>query len=68
MSAFKTDLKENTYVTIAYDSTAKTTTFSVGGGGGTVSVPGVDFMKGTWSIWFGKIDQPSLGDAMISRW
>ena len=66
MSAFKGELKENSYVTISYDSASKNTTFSVGGS--TATVPGVDFMKGTWSIWFGKIDQPSLGDAMISRW
>ena len=66
MSAFKSELKENSYVTISYDSTSKNTTFSVSGSSATV--PGVDFMKGTWSIWFGKIDQPSLGDAMISRW
>jgi hypothetical protein len=69
MSAFTGELKENTYVTIAYNSTSKTTTFSVlGAGGGSAAVSGVDFMKGTWSIWFGKIDQPSLGDAMLSRW
>jgi len=69
MSAFKSELKENTYVTIAYNSTSKATTFTVmGAGGGSATVGGVDFMKATWSIWFGKIDQPSLGDAMISRW
>ncbi len=69
MGAFTSELKENTYVTIAYNSTAKTTTFTVmGAGGGTATVPGVDFMKATWSIWFGKIDQPSLGDALLSHW
>ena len=57
LSAFKTDLKKRTPTSRSpYDSTGKTTTFSVGGGGGTVTVPGVDFMKGTWSIWFGKIE------------
>jgi len=34
-------------------------------GGGTATIPGVDFMKAVWSIWFGKIDQPALGDALI---
>jgi hypothetical protein len=68
MSAFSGELKENSYVTISYNSTNKTTTFNVLGGGGSATVSGVDFMKGTWSIWFGKIDQPSLGDAMLSRW
>ena len=24
-------------------------------------------MKATWSIWFGKIDQPDLGDALIAQ-
>jgi hypothetical protein len=68
MSAFSGELKENSYVTISYNSTNKTTTFNALGGGGSATVSGVDFMKGTWSIWFGKIDQPSLGDAMLSRW
>jgi hypothetical protein len=36
-------------------------------GQGAASVDGVDFMKAVWSIWFGKIDQPSLGDQLISR-
>jgi len=34
---------------------------------GNASVGGADFMKAVWSIWFGKIDQPSLGDAMIAN-
>jgi hypothetical protein len=66
MGAFTHALKENTNVTISYDSTAKATTIKVDGDG-TVTVPGVDFMKGTWSIWFGKIDQSDLGDALISK-
>ena len=36
-------------------------------GDGNVTVPGVDFMRGVSSIWFGKINQPELGDALISR-
>jgi hypothetical protein len=68
LSVFKSELKEGTYVTIVYDAANKTTTFSVlGGAGGSTSVAGADFMKATWSIWFGKIDQPSLGDSMISK-
>ena len=27
----------------------------------------VDFMQAVWSIWFGKIDQPKLGDQLISK-
>ncbi len=68
-NVFKAELKENTMVTITYDADAKTTTLAVLGGAsaGSATVPGVDFMKATWRIWFGKIDQPSLGDALISR-
>jgi hypothetical protein len=32
-----------------------------------VTVDGVDFMKAVWSIWLGKIDQPKLGDQLISQ-
>jgi len=60
-------IKEGQFVTITYDSGAKSTTIRVLGGGGSATVSGVDFMKATWSIWFGKIDQPSLGDALISK-
>jgi hypothetical protein len=66
MGAFKGDLKEKQWVTITYDADKKTTTLSVQGGG-SATVAGVDFMKATWRLWFGKIDQPALGDALISR-
>lgn len=66
IGAFSGDLKEKANVTIVYDADKKATTVSVGGGG-SATVEGVDFMKGVWSIWFGKIDQPSLGDALISK-
>jgi hypothetical protein len=66
MSAFSGDLKENANVTISYDSAKKETTAKVGGGG-SATVAGADFMKAVWSIWFGKIDQPSLGDQLISK-
>jgi hypothetical protein len=60
------ELKENTKVTIQYDPAAKMTSVRVAGGG-SASIPGVDFMKATWSIWFAKIDQPKLGDKLISK-
>lgn len=66
LGAFSAELKENARVTITYDAAKKATTVSVGGGG-SATVEGVDFMKGVWSIWFGKIDQPSLGDALIGK-
>jgi hypothetical protein len=65
--AFKGELKENQYIVITYSTANKSTTVQVLGGGGSATVAGLDFMKATWSIWFGKIDQPSLGDALISR-
>ena len=34
---------------------------------GSAMVEGVDFMRATWSIWFGKIDQAKLGDQLISK-
>lgn len=66
LGAFTAELKENAFVTITYDSAKKTTTFWEQNGG-TSTVAGADFMKATWSVWFGKIDQPSLGDALIAK-
>lgn len=60
------DLKEGSKITITYDSAKKETTISVQGGG-TATVGGVDFMNAVWSVWFGKIDQPKLGDQLISK-
>jgi hypothetical protein len=65
LGAFKSELKENATVTIAYDADKKETTAHAPGGSATVG--GVEFMKAVWSIWFGKIDQPSLGDQLISK-
>jgi hypothetical protein len=53
-------------VVITYTAANQTTTIWVKGGK-TVSIQGQDFMKGVWSIWFGKIDQPSMGDQLISK-
>jgi hypothetical protein len=66
LGAFRSELKENQFVTITYDADKKATTLSVQGGP-SATVAGADFMKATWRIWFGKIDQDSLGDALISR-
>jgi len=66
LGAFTGDLKEGQRFSIKYDAEKKTTTFNVDGQG-SVSVEGADFMKGTWSIWFGKIDQPKLGDQLMSK-
>jgi hypothetical protein len=66
VGAFSGDLKKGQTVTILYSSAAKTVSISVQGGGSATG-SGVDFMKGVWSIWFGKIDQPALGDSLISK-
>ncbi len=65
ISAFNAELKKGANVTIHYQPSTTRTTVTVGGGG-TATVEGADFMRGTWAIWFGKIDQPSLGDDLIS--
>ncbi|MCX8000395.1 MAG: chalcone isomerase family protein [Leptospiraceae bacterium] len=59
------DIKEGGTITIAYNAGTKTTTCTFAGK--TSSVNGVDFMKATWSIWFGKIDQPSLTQDLMSK-
>ena len=70
LGAINKEMKEDTLVSISYNSTSKATTIWIkfpDGGTSSASVGGDDFMKGVWSIWFGQIDQPSLGDALISR-
>ncbi|WP_437576575.1 chalcone isomerase family protein [Sorangium sp. So ce887] len=66
VSAFEGDLKTGAEVTIEYDARAKATTVKVAGGG-TATVGGIDFMKATWRIWFGKIDQPRLSEELIAK-
>lgn len=62
----KEEIKEDRWVVISYNAAAKTTTIRVQDMG-SATVAGVDFMKAVWSIWFGKIDQPSMGDQLISK-
>jgi hypothetical protein len=66
LGAFTGELKEKSTTTISYSAANKTTTITAAGGG-SVSIPGPEFMKATWNIWFGKIDQPKLGDQMIKN-
>ncbi len=65
VDALAKELKEGDAVTIKYDAAKKTTTIT--GPTGSATVPGEEFMKATWSIWFGKIDQKDLGDSLIQR-
>lgn len=66
MAVVTGELKENTRVTIQYDPAKKATSIKMAGGG-SATVEGAEFMKATWSIWFAKIDQPALGDQLISK-
>jgi Chalcone isomerase-like len=65
VDALAKELKQGDQVTISYDAAKKTTTLTSPSGSATVQ--GEDFMKATWSIWFGKIDQPNLGDSLLNR-
>lgn len=62
----KKEVKDKSAVVISYNATKKTTTIWVQNGT-TVEVPGVPFMKAVWKIWFGKIDQPKMGDQLLAR-
>ncbi len=58
------DLAEGDVITISYSAASKSVTCSYKGKSSTVA--GADFMKAVWSIWFGKIDQPSLTASLMS--
>lgn len=62
----KEEVKEDSAVVISYNAANKTTTIWVQNGA-SVSIPGDDFMKAVWRIWFGRIDQPSMGDQLIAK-
>ncbi len=66
VSAVGQTLRKGSTITIRYDAATKTTTAS-SKGNPPVSIPGVDFMTATWSIWLGRIDQDGLGEALIDR-
>jgi hypothetical protein len=66
VGAFTHELKEKSHVEIVYDPAKKETTISVDGGG-KATVASSEFMRGVWSIWFGKIDQEKLGDELLSK-
>ncbi len=62
----KEEVKENSAVVISYSAASKAVTIWVQGAG-TATIAGPDFMKAVWSIWLGKIDQPDMGDQLISK-
>lgn len=65
VGALAADAAEGSTITITYDSSAKATTIVTSSGRATVA--GSEFMTKVWSIWFGTIDQPGLGDEMIAK-
>lgn len=62
----KEEVKENSLVVISYSAASKATTIWVQNAG-SATIAGQDFMKAVWSIWLGKIDQPAMGDQLISK-
>lgn len=62
----KEEVKEKDSWVISYNATSKSVTLWVKGMG-SATVGGQDFMKAVWRIWFGKIDQPNIGDLLISK-
>jgi hypothetical protein len=67
VGAFKgEEVKEKSAVVITYTAANQSVTIWVQNGG-SVTLQGADFMKAVWNIWFGKIDQPAMGDLLISR-
>ncbi|MBI3394764.1 MAG: hypothetical protein HY042_02905, partial [Spirochaetia bacterium] len=65
----KGELKKDDIIVINYIAASKTVSIWYGRGGqgrGSSAAGGIDLMKGTWSIWFGNIDQPDL-KAGLSR-
>jgi Chalcone isomerase-like len=67
LNTLSTELKENSYLIFAYNAEQKVTMLKVGDK--QVSVPGEDFMKSTWNIWFGNgiNDQSGIGDQLIAK-
>lgn len=62
----KDEVKEDSAVVITYSAANKSTTIWVQNMG-SATIAGADFMKAVWSIWFGKIDQPSMGDQLMAK-
>ena len=62
----KEEVTEKSVVVIDYNDKTKAVSIWVKDGS-SATIPGVEFMKAVWSIWFGKIDQPSMGDQLIAK-
>lgn len=66
LSPIAQDLVEKDNIFIQYSATAKSTTITVKTN--KVTIEGVEFMKAVWSLWFGKIDQKDLPEALMAKW
>lgn len=66
LSALTRDLVKGDHITITYAPLCQATTLTLQGGG-TAVIPGREFMRATWSLWFGQSEQPALGDALVSK-
>jgi len=67
VGAFSKDqVRDGSAVTITYHASRRTTTIAVADGS-TATIEGQDFMKAVWSIYFGKTDQPVIGDDLIAN-
>lgn len=66
LTVFGGGLREGEELTVSYDARTKATTFSRAIGR-SVTIAGVEFMRATWSMWFGASDQPSLGDDLLQQ-
>lgn len=66
LAALTRDLAKGDQITVSYALLGQATTIALQGGG-SATLKGADFMRATWSIWFGQSDQPALSEALISR-
>lgn len=64
LTVFVGGLREGEQLKVSYATRTKATTFSRPTGR-SVTITGAEFMRATWSMWFGKSDQPTLGDDLL---
>lgn len=67
LAAVTQDLNDKDTILIQYNAASKVTSITVKNGG-KASIEGEDFMKAVWSLWFGKIEQKDLGEALAAKW
>jgi hypothetical protein len=63
-------LKAKSTVVIAYTAATKTTRVWMKTGANasaTTTVPGLDFMRATWSVWLGNVEAPRPAESLVAR-